>query len=111
MSIEAMKQALEALNYLQGLVDTERGPKAAAALRQAIDAYTLSSKPPGLCMCGEPWRLESVHRKKSPCFDYIQREWVGLTLEDKKEYLSQDFGGSRADAMDWAEQRLKEKNA
>ena len=37
MSIEAMKQALEALNYLQGLVDTERGPKAAAALRQAIE--------------------------------------------------------------------------
>jgi hypothetical protein len=36
MTIEAMKQALEALNYLQGLVDTERGPKAAAALRQAI---------------------------------------------------------------------------
>jgi hypothetical protein len=40
-----------------------------------------------------------------------KREWVGLTLEDKKEYLAQDFGGSRADAMDWAEQRLKEKNA
>jgi len=39
-----------------------------------------------------------------------QREWVGLTLEDKKEYLAQDFGGSRADAMDWADKRLKEKN-
>ena len=63
------------------------------------------------CMCGEPWRLESVHREKSPCFDYIEREWVGLTLDEKKEYLAQDFGGSRADAMDWAEQRLKEKNA
>ena len=40
-----------------------------------------------------------------------KREWVGLTLDEKKEYLAQDFGGSRADAMDWAEQRLKEKNA
>jgi hypothetical protein len=39
-----------------------------------------------------------------------KREWVGLTLDEKKEYLAQDFGGSRADAMDWAEQRLKEKN-
>jgi hypothetical protein len=39
-----------------------------------------------------------------------QRTWVGLTLEDKKEYLSQDFGGSRTDAMDWTEQRLKCKN-
>jgi len=39
-----------------------------------------------------------------------QREWVGLTLEEKKEYLAQDFGGSRSDAMDWADKRLKEKN-
>ena len=39
-----------------------------------------------------------------------RRAWVGLTLEDKKEYVDQDFGGNRLDAMDWAEQRLKEKN-
>ena len=39
-----------------------------------------------------------------------QKPWVGLTLEDKEEYLAQDFGGNRLDAMDWAEQRLKEKN-
>jgi len=52
-------------------------------------------------------------RKVAPLYTtpQPQREWVGLTLEDKKEYLAQDFGGSRADAMDWAEQRLKEKNA
>jgi hypothetical protein len=31
-------------------------------------------------------------------------------MEDKQEYLAQDFGGSRADAMDWADKRLKEKN-
>ncbi len=37
MSIDVMKQALEALEYLQGIVDTERGPKAAAALRTAIE--------------------------------------------------------------------------
>jgi DNA repair protein RadC len=39
-----------------------------------------------------------------------KREWVGLTLDEKEEYLAQDFGGSRADAMDWADKRLKEKN-
>lgn len=39
-----------------------------------------------------------------------KRTWVGLTIEDKKEYLAQDFAGSRTDAMDWAEKRLKEKN-
>ena len=36
--------------------------------------------------------------------------WIGLTQEDKKEYVAQDFGGSRLDAMDWTEKRLKEKN-
>ena len=35
-TLDTMKQALEALNYLQGIVDTERGPKAAEALRQVI---------------------------------------------------------------------------
>jgi len=43
--------------------------------------------------------------------EYVsQRQWVGLTLEEKQEYLAQDFGGSRVDAMDWADKRLKEKN-
>ena len=39
-----------------------------------------------------------------------QRTWVGLTVEDKMAFLAQDFGGNRLDAMDWAEERLKEKN-
>ena len=40
----------------------------------------------------------------------IVRTWIGLTDEDKKEFVNQDFGGNRLDAMDWAEKRLKEKN-
>ena len=39
-----------------------------------------------------------------------QRTWVGLTIEDKKEYIAQDFGGSRTDAMDWTDKRLMKKN-
>ena len=39
-----------------------------------------------------------------------KRTWVGLSLADKEEYLALDFGGNRLDAMDWADQRLKEKN-
>jgi hypothetical protein len=39
-----------------------------------------------------------------------QRTWVGLTDEDKMVFLAKDFGGNRLDAMDWAEERLKEKN-
>ena len=38
------------------------------------------------------------------------KQWKGLTDEDKKEYVAQDFGGNRLDAMAWAEKRLKEKN-
>jgi hypothetical protein len=43
-------------------------------------------------------------------FDRMGREWVGLTMEDKQEYVALDYGGNRLDAMDWAEKRLKEKN-
>lgn len=39
-----------------------------------------------------------------------KREWVGLTMEDKKRILESDFGGSRLDCMDEAEKILKEKN-
>jgi hypothetical protein len=39
-----------------------------------------------------------------------KKDWVGLTLADKEEYLALDFGGNRLDAMDWAARRLKEKN-
>jgi hypothetical protein len=117
MSIEAMKQALEALEELHRTGDTQvfdmcYAPKVIPALRQAIDAYTLSSRPPGLCMCGEPWRLESVHRKKSPCFDYIEREWVGLTDEDRADLWEQNRA-SQTSHDDYAcaiEQALKEKN-
>jgi len=39
-----------------------------------------------------------------------QRTWIGLTDEDKQAFLNQDFGGSRLDAMDYAEKLLKDKN-
>lgn len=64
------------------------------------------------CMCGEPWRLESVHREKSPCFDYIEREWVGLTDAEKMN-IAVACGCMSADWIDFAkaiEQALKEKN-
>ena len=111
MSIEAMKQALENLD--EYYITTPEGQKLVTSLRQAIDAYTLSSKPPGLCMCGEPWRLESVHRKKSPCFDYIEREWVGLTDEEIKPLCDENYiiyGAYAVDFIQSIEAKLKEKN-
>lgn len=61
-----------------------------------------------------PWReyWESLLKENEELRTQVttQRTWVGLTIEDKKEYISQDFGGNRLDAMAWAEKRLKEKN-
>jgi hypothetical protein len=56
--------------------------------------------------------LDSLESELKDVLGHLRarREWHGLTDEDKKEYVAQDFGGSRLDAMDWAEQRLKEKN-
>ena len=38
------------------------------------------------CLCGEPWRLNIVHREKSPCFDFIEHPWVDLTAEEVVEF-------------------------
>jgi hypothetical protein len=49
--------------------------------------------------------LELIHDNMA-----IDKKWVGLTREDKQAFVNQDLGGNRLDAMDWAEQRLREKN-
>jgi hypothetical protein len=56
--------------------------------------------------------LEQENRLLRARNDRLEKErtWVGLTLADKEEYLALDLGGSRLDAMDWADNRLKEKN-
>ncbi len=53
------------------------------------------------------WHQEAIRQWNTRA---KRHEWVGLTLEDKKEYLALDFGGNRLDAMDWAARKLKEKN-
>ena len=59
--------------------------------------------------CGTAYRLPDG--KRQPLYTRPQPTvWVGLTLEDKQEYVAQDYGGNRLDAMDWAERRLREKN-
>ncbi len=116
--IEAMKQALEAL---QNPLSPTKRVNAITSLRQAIEKAE-KQETVAYQNTQEKCRIETVPAQGGllPTMqegkDFTithpqpQREWVGLTLEDKKEYLAQDFGGSRADAMDWAEQRLKEKN-
>lgn len=58
------------------------------------------------CCCGEPWRLNTVHREKTPCFSYIEHEWVGLDDIDLAGCGNQDEVSS---ARYW-ETKLKEKN-
>jgi hypothetical protein len=58
-----------------------------------------------------------VHREKTPCFDYIEHEWVGLT-EDERTAIREGVathhdttGWSYAKAVQQAtELKLKEKN-
>lgn len=69
------------------------------------------------CCCGEPWRLNTVHREKTPCFDYIEHEWVGLTEDERtairagvQTYLDMtqyEYGKAVQQAT---ELKLKEKN-
>jgi len=121
---EALKLALEALDTAShGLYkatphfDThkmiEQVEASITAIKQALAAPVqepvelkpcwYESKEKTMCRkCGQ------VHAEAIP--PAAQRQWVGLTLEDKEEFLALDIGGSRLDAMDWAARKLKEKN-
>lgn len=86
-----------------------------------IEALPLYTEPPQHALMAEHWkakhdelqnRMKTLFRCPRCWYSEIvpNRSWAGLTEEDKKEYVAQDFGGNRLDAMDWAEKRLKEKN-
>jgi hypothetical protein len=60
------------------------------------------------CVCGEPWRLNIVHREKSPCFDFIEYPWVGLT--DEEQQIASWSDGSFGAGARWAEAKLRSKN-
>jgi len=63
-----------------------------------------------ICQAIEVEKKAQEFPKRFDTHPQPKREWVGLTLADKEEYIAQDFGGNRLDAMDWAEAKLKEKN-
>ncbi len=99
MSIEAMKTALEALDWRFSNADA-----AIEALRQAIeqaekwDTSDMAYRPNGLTID-----------------DYIQeykKPWIGLTDEEIAEGVKQSWVTEQAfeSAVWWAEAKLKEKN-
>jgi hypothetical protein len=60
------------------------------------------------CLCGEPWRLNVVHREKSACFDYIEHPWVGLTDKELEEFSDAELGSY--DLCLEVEAKLRSKN-
>jgi hypothetical protein len=69
---------------------------------------------PEPCMCGETYRLGVVHRKDTPCFDYIEHVWIGLTDDEIKAIVgpwgSTEIKGYTRTLFDQIEAKLKEKN-
>jgi hypothetical protein len=104
MSIEAMKQALEALESLQELCSEESGfveqvtiwtPEAITALRAAIE----QAEKPVECMCG--------------VCKLGKREWVGLTEIEICDIEADELTSASSETFSFAraiEAKLKEKN-
>lgn len=101
--------------YCLGLDDIIDMAKALAQQEQEPVAYIPLKaleqlKPPMLVLNNVPIYGYSAEGAVAVYTNPSQRTWAGLTEEDKKEYVAQDFGGNRLDAMDWAAKRLQEKN-
>ena len=59
-----------------------------------------------ICTCGDPTALGVVHLRTRPCFHYVEREWVGLTDEER----AQCWNSSAVQSAINIEAKLKEKN-
>jgi hypothetical protein len=121
--IEAMKQALEALEELHRTGDTQvfdmcYAPKVIPALRQAIeqaekqepvawvDVYDYTN-----LYYRKPAQVDVVPLYYGPATTQPQREWVGLTDKEMLECnMDGDFMIDRETAKRNVEAKLKEKN-
>jgi hypothetical protein len=112
MSIEAMKQALEALSYVMSH---------GAAVRQAkdilLEAIEQAEKPIAQVQVAEDYYAHVIWLVENPVqFDHQylytappQREWVGLT--DQEVHKIEISASSKEAAIYLAEAQLKGKNA
>ena len=118
MSIEAMKQALEALEYVDNnyMSLPKVGNEAITALRQAI-AEAEKQEPVawmnkhGACKTSLFREVEAGAKDEYtiPLYTHSpKREWVGLTLKDMPD---DKFGRPEwLDGVNWAEAKLRQKN-
>jgi hypothetical protein len=115
--IEAMKQALEALEHSHAREPIWKLPikEAITSLRQAI-AEAEKQEPVaypegdvvGPCVCGS-WPGGKCLKCPRITNPQPKREWVGLTDEDKAE-LDERYGDDVLAHLDAIEAKLKEKN-
>jgi hypothetical protein len=110
MSIEAMKQALEALETLDA-GDTYKTHNAATALRQAIEqaekpwVKTYAGGKPNHTI---PVHASDISQERVDETVKDRREWVGLTDEERDEIDEACL--SQMQALFAIEEKLKEKN-
>ena len=112
MSIEAMKQALEALDSDNPDIQL----RAATALRTAIE----QAEKPVECMCGicklgkRDWSLleatqESLREHMAEIKRLKQRQWVGLSVNEARDFYESKL--SRAELINKIDEFLEEKNS
>jgi hypothetical protein len=112
MSLDAMKQALEAFKLWSPALGHALNKRAEAviALRAAIDQAEKQEPHSLLCVCGAEWDI--YPDGKEVLASTAPRQWQGLTDEEIDE-LALDENGLPNSHIEFAraiEARLKEKN-
>jgi hypothetical protein len=104
MTIEAMKQALEALeNVTKDYVERRqyKHNKAIDALRAAIETYEKQEPMPDALIAS----YEKGFKDGA-----AQRQWVGLTGDEREQIYQEHYPDSLATTITAVEAKLKEKN-
>jgi hypothetical protein len=120
MSIEAMKQALEALVKADRISGHPNNKKTINALRAALAqqeqepvawmVYTLDGK--SVCVTDNPQDFAEQHRALPLYTHPPRREWVGLTEEERLSLIAYEPHPlmNRTAIVHAVEAKLKEKN-
>ncbi len=122
MSIEAMKQALEALEMVQ--IDVKTTPNAYETQRQAINTLRQAiaeaeKQEPVSCPYCKNWATLGAVYYDQNCAECVMRmnhppkQWVGLTDEEIKPLCDENhiiYGAYTVDFIQSIEAKLKEKN-
>jgi hypothetical protein len=114
MSIEAMKQAVEALESINEISKPPMNIPLAAeidgamdALRQAIEQA--ERKPVKSFSGGVPWYATDAPKHEDDDIQEYKRPWIGLT-DVEIDAIGYKYGAGGLELMDELTSKLKEKN-